>query len=598
MYVRCILGDSLEGRSNPPVEGCYLPLLLHRIILIIMIQAESKTENATPTISSGILEQIAENIEQVVWLRDYDSGEILYISPSFEAVWGRSCESFYANQKVLIESVHPEDRVQVMVTRDHRNDKPFTQVYRIYRPDGNLRWISNRAFLVEDVSKNKHYQVNIAQDITKQNQVDQSLRKALDRSREQFTLSRRMSLTRRPEAVLKTLMSAQELRPALRAALLFFNDPVAGPNHGVELTAAWLSHQDKTAWLSEANLYEEMDFWNLAQSSRTITINSLSTNPRVSTLLRDYLLEGKIQSFVLFPLVTSGIWLGCLVVYFDKDLQFSHMELAHLKVLIDQATITLYNLKLLKNEEELRREAERANAIKTEFLGMISHELRTPLTSIIGFANTLLADDVTWEPQEQREFIQTIQQESFRLQELIDHLLDLSRLEAGRLPIQLNSHFLHEVIQQAMPQLHVLTSNHQFLVHISDTLPPVLVDDKRIAQVVVNLVRNAATYAPQGSEINISANVRGDFIQVNVNDEGPGIPPSERKWVFQAFRRGAAADSGITKGAGLGLAICKGLIEAHGGRIWIKNKSLPGTTVSFTVPLAPKNSLEKFSNKE
>ncbi len=362
-----------------------------------MAKAASTTKSGIPTISTDILEQIAGNIEQVVWLRDNNTGEILYVSPSFESVWGRSCESFYANQKVLIESVHPEDRVQVMVARDHSDQKPFTQVYRIIRPDDSLRWISCRAFLVHDDVNSNHYQVNIAQDISKQNQVDLALRKALDRSREQFTLSRRMSLTRKPEAVLKTLMSAQELRPAQRAALLFFNNPKAGPNHGVELTATWSSHQEISAWLSEASLYEEMDFWNLVQPGRTITINSVINNPRISATLRDYLLAGNIQSFVLFPLVTSGIWLGCLVVYFEEDVLFSHMELAHLKVLIDQATITLYNLKLLKIEEELRHEAEQANAIKTEFLGMISHELRTPLTSIIGFTNTLLAEDVTWE---------------------------------------------------------------------------------------------------------------------------------------------------------------------------------------------------------
>ena len=102
---------------------------------------------------------------------------------------------------------------------------------------------------------------------------------------------------------------------------------------------------------------------------------------------------------------------------------------------------------------------------------------------------------------------------------------------------------------------------------------------------MVNLVRNSATYSPKGTEINISANLRGNVIQVNVNDQGPGIPLSERKRVFQAFRRGVSEESGPAKGAGLGLAICKGIVEAHGGRIWIKNKSTPGTTVSFTVPL-------------
>lgn len=566
--------------------------------MIKMKNLTSDPNNANLPLSSTVLAQIADNVEQVIWLRNNLTGQIVYVSPSFESVWGCSCESLLADSKVLIDSVHPEDRVQVMAARDHTNHKPFDQVFRIIHPDGSLRWISTHSFLVHGDPDNSPYQVYIAQDITRQNHVDQSLRKALDRSREQFTLSRRMSLARKPEAVLKALLSAQELRPAQRAALLFFNNPKAGPSHGVELTATWLSSQDKPAWLSEIGLYEEMDFWNLVQPSRPVIINSVRINPRLSALLRDFLLEGKIQSFVLFPLVTSGIWLGCLVVYYEEDVQFSHIELGHLKVLIDQATITLYNLKLLKIEEESRHEAEHANEIKTEFLAMISHELRTPLTSIIGFTTTLMAEDVTWEPQEQREFIQTIQQESFSLQELIDHLLDLSRLEAGRLPIQFKSHLLHEIIQEALPQLHILTTGHHFSVHISDNLPPVYVDDKRIAQVVVNLVRNASTYAPKGSEINISANLRGNLIQVNVNDQGPGIPPSERKRVFQAFRRGVAEEGGASKGAGLGLAICKGLIEAHGGRIWIKNKTLPGTTVSFTVPLVPKNLLENSPGKE
>lgn len=563
-----------------------------------MKKSISESKNEFPLLNSVILKQVAENIEQVVWLRDNISGQILYVSPSFELIWGYSCESLYANPNVLIGSVHPEDRVKVMVAQDHRNHKPFDLVFRILRPDGSLCWISARSFLIHGDPDNSSFQIYIAQDITKQKHIDQSLRKALDRSREQFTLSRRMSLARRPEVVLKTLLSSQELRSAARAASLFFNDPKIGPSLGAELTATWSSDQYKPTWLSETSLYEEMDFWNLGQPSRPVIINNVRINSRLPALLRDFLLEGRIHSFVLFPQVTSGIWIGSLVVYFEENVQFNHIELVQLKVLVDQATITLYNLKLLKIEEESRLEAEQANKIKSEFLAMISHELRTPLTSIIGFTTTLLTDDVTWEPQEQREFIQTIQQESFRLQELIDHLLDLSRLEAGRLPIQIKPHMLHDIIQEALPQLHILTIDHVFSIHLPDNLPQVYVDDRRIAQVIVNLVRNASTYAPKRSEINISANLRGNFIRVNVNDEGPGIPLSERKHVFRAFKRGVAEESGTTKGAGLGLAICKGLVEAHGGRIWIKNKSLPGTTVSFTVPIVPKDIQEKNPGKE
>jgi two-component system sensor histidine kinase KdpD len=303
--------------------------------------------------------------------------------------------------------------------------------------------------------------------------------------------------------------------------------------------------------------------------------------------VRDLLLEGQIQTIVIFPLLTVGEWRGCLLVYYNQEHLFDQIELRHLKVLVDQAAITLYNLQLLEVEEESRHEAERANEIKTEFLAMITHELRTPLTSILGFTNTLLAEDVIWEPDEQRDFVLTIQREADRLQELIDHLLVLSRLEAGMLPISQDLHLLNDIIEDAFPQLSTLTGSQLLNLHIPDNLPPVYVDARRISQVLVNLVRNSAAYAPQGSEIVISANTRGGFIQINVSDQGPGIPLVDHKRVFKAFRRGSNAEEGVSQGAGLGLAICKGLIEANGGRIWIKRKNTPGTTVSFTIPVAP-----------
>jgi PAS domain S-box-containing protein len=534
-----------------------------------------------------LLRQIAANVEQVFWLCDLQTDRILYVSPAFETIWGRSSESLYADPSILIESVHPEDRVQVMVAQPHNDHKPFNQAYRILRPDGNLRWIFERTFLMRDETGEPIYLFCIAQDITEQKQVDLALRKTLDRRREQFDLSRRMSLARKPEAVLKTLMSAFELRSAQHATLLFFNNPKVGMTSGVEVMTDWLSSQHLSPWLNESYLYEEPAFWELPQPNRTVVITEIQSDLRLTPLVRDFLQDRQIQTLVIFPLVASGNWLGCLLVYYQQEHHFDPLQLRHLKVLVDQATITLYNLQLLKVEEESRHEAERATEIKTEFLAMISHELRTPLTSIIGFTTTLLAEDVAWEPDEQRDFIQTIQQEADRLQELIDHLLDLSRLEAGMLPIALDPHSLHEIIKDALPQFHSLTRRQTLTMHLPANLPLVYVDARRIAQVLVNLVRNASTYAPQGTEINISANVRGGFVQIIVNDQGPGIPPEEHKRVFKAFQRGENAEKTSAQGAGLGLAICKGLVEAQGGRICINKKATPGTTICFTIPLVP-----------
>lgn len=554
--------------------------------------AEAPNESTLPNLkdrveSELLLNQIVQNIEQVLWLRENRSGRIIYVSPAFEAVWGRSCDSLYADPLVLIESVHPEDRVQVMVARPRGNHKPFNQAYRILRPDGDLRWIFSRTFLIQNETGVSDYLFCIAQDISDQKEVELALRRNLDRTREQFDLSRKMSLARKAEAVLKAVMSAHELRSSQRAALLFFDNPEVGPTRGVELMATWISSQAISPWASESNLYEEPGFWELFQPHRTVVITGVSSDPRLTSLVRDFLMEGQIQTIVIFPLVTSGEWRGCLLVYYNQIHPFDHIELRHLKVLVDQAAITLYNLQLLEVEEESRHEAERANEIKTEFLAMITHELRTPLTSIIGFTTTLLAEDVTWEPDEQRDFILTIQREAGRLQELIDHLLVLSRLEAGMLPISQEIHFLDEIMKDALPQLNTLTSEQILSILLPTNLPPVYVDMKRISQVLVNLVRNASTYAPHGTEIVITASVRGSFVQLNVSDQGPGIPPADYKRIFKAFRRGANVEDGIAQGAGLGLAICKGLIEAHGGRIWIKRKNTPGTTISFTIPLAP-----------
>lgn len=543
------------------------------------------------------LRQILHNIQQVVWILDQRWGHILYVSPAFELVWGRSCESLYLDPLTLINSVHPEDRVMVMSASPDDEGKALNQSYRIIRPDGSQRWISAHSFLIRDELTQSPYLVCVAQDVTNQNQVDQTLRRALDRSREQSTLSRRMSLARKPEMVLKTLMSTPELRTAKRAFVLFFESPSDVQSRAIELIAAWPSvpNQDDQnpnealieSRLYEANLFEDLALSGLFHPSKAVIVSEIARDMRLTPIVRDLLQAGQIQTLATFPLIASGNWLGCLLLFFPQEKLFEPIELRHIKVLVDQAAITLFNLQLLQIEAASRLEAERANEIKTEFLAMISHELRTPLTSIIGFTTTLLAQDVHWEPEEQQDFILTIQQEADRLQELIDHLLDLSRLEAGMLPIVLKPHSVHDILQDAAPQLKTLTREHLFSVQVPPRLPLILADAKRIAQVLVNLVRNAATYAPKDTEINLSASVRGNFVQINVNDLGPGIPFSDHKKVFKAFQRGKKEENGISKGAGLGLAICKGLVEAHNGRIWIKKKHTPGTTISFTIPVVP-----------
>jgi two-component system sensor histidine kinase KdpD len=240
--------------------------------------------------------------------------------------------------------------------------------------------------------------------------------------------------------------------------------------------------------------------------------------------------------------------------------------------------------RMLAIETDARREAERANELKLKFLAMISHELRTPLTSIKGFASTLLADDVSWDVASQHDFIETIDVEADKLTEMIEQLLDLSRIEAGTLRISPAACTIEDIIASVMPQLQALTVDHCLAIDLSEGLPKVNADRQRIDQVLINLVGNAAKYTPQQTKVTITARQLDSWIEVRVADEGSGIPPEDRDLLFQAFRRGDGAQR-RTRGTGLGLAICKGLIEAHGGRIWLQEHAGPGTIMCFTLPI-------------
>ena len=249
----------------------------------------------------------------------------------------------------------------------------------------------------------------------------------------------------------------------------------------------------------------------------------------------------------------------------------------------------------LRMERIARAEAERANVLKTNFLAMISHELRTPLTSVKGFTTTLLSDEVSFTQQQQRDFLQIIDQEADKLHELIEQLLNLSQIQAGVFQIRTMPQPLSACLEFARDQLKSLTADRDFQITLPDDLPNVLIDERRTAQVIVNIVENAVKHTQPGSPITLSADLANEKVQVEIHDEGPGIPQNRRESIFEAFSQLEQKPNAI-EGLGLGLAICKGLVEAQGGRIWVKDDSRPGTTIVFTLPTVKEAELLKDSS--
>jgi signal transduction histidine kinase len=236
---------------------------------------------------------------------------------------------------------------------------------------------------------------------------------------------------------------------------------------------------------------------------------------------------------------------------------------------------------------DITREKE-LDEMKSQLLSTVSHELRTPLASIKGFATTLLREDVEWDEASRHEFLSIIDKESDRLSELIGNLLDMSRIEAGTLRMEPEPTDLHPILEETVAGFRMMTHDHRFHLRLPSSLPLAMADPRRARQVLRNLVENAVKYSPEGGPITIRAEVRADAIQISVADQGIGIDPQQLNSVFDRFYQVDSASTRKVGGSGLGLSICRAIVEAHHGEIWAESQPGVGSTFYFTLPVAPR----------
>lgn len=233
---------------------------------------------------------------------------------------------------------------------------------------------------------------------------------------------------------------------------------------------------------------------------------------------------------------------------------------------------------------DVTRERE-ADAMKSQLLSTVSHELRTPLASIKGFATTLLRQDVSWSESEQRDFLRIIEDETDRLTEIIDNLLDMSQLEAGALRVDKEPNQLRSLIRELVDEMRMRTEVHWFIVDLPTELPRVLADPRRVRQVIRNLLDNAVKYS-KGGQITVACQLEGDHVIVSVSDQGDGISPQYLSKIFDRFFQVDGKPTRRQGGSGLGLSISRGIVQAHGGKMWAESVVGQGTTFRFTLPLA------------
>jgi K+-sensing histidine kinase KdpD len=321
-------------------------------------------------------------------------------------------------------------------------------------------------------------------------------------------------------------------------------------------------------------------FSNLMEQSGPIIIKDLKKTKETELKFLD---DAGYRSFAGVPLTILGENIGVLGIATDFNQSFNPNVIELLTGIGREIAIAVRNAQLYEDASSARALRE-LDAMRTEFLANVSHELRTPLAVIKGSANSLLQPDVIFDEQTRREFLVSIDKDADTLTRLVDDLLMISRLEANALEVRKKKNRLCDVIAAVKDRLDNLTVKHHLHIDIPEDLPPVKIDEGRISEVLTNLVENAVKFSEDNTNIHVKAIHKNKEVIISVADEGIGISPELHQRIFERFFQGDGRKAGRRKGTGLGLAICQGIIEAHGGKIWVESKPEHGAKFSFSLP--------------
>lgn len=313
--------------------------------------------------------------------------------------------------------------------------------------------------------------------------------------------------------------------------------------------------------------------------------NDARSDGWVSPAFRDLL---DMESALVVPLSTGPRPIGVLMAINADRGHFDQQDLRFTSILGTRVAGVIEGSLARQRERELMHQLREADRTKTDFVSMLAHELRGPMTTVMGFGYTLRDQADSLPEDKKKEITGIIVRETERLARMVTDLLDVARMDSGTLSYELEPMELDELIESLLEVHSSLRSSHLIDVDIEEGLPKVLADRDRISQVLLNLITNATRYSPEQTSINVSARRRDDDdreVLVTVTDEGIGIAPRDKDRIFEKFSM-LPKPGWIKKGTGLGLFISKGIVDAHGGRLWVDSEPGSGSRFHFTLPIA------------
>ncbi|WP_207397502.1 response regulator [Bremerella alba] len=484
--------------------------------------------------------QMAENIREIFWIVDLNQSKLVYVSPGYEEVWGRSCESFYQAPEEQIEYVIPEDREVVQQNLEDLRQGSFRVAeFRIVRPDGAIRWIRRRSFPLTSDTGIGHRVAGLSEDITSRRLAENQLKESEERFRGTF------------------------------------ENAAVGMAHG-HIHGQFLRVNQK--------LCDIMGYGRDDVLKRTFVDLTHPDDATDSKAKFDALVRGMIDSYSeekrLVRQDGSFVWVH-VFVSLQRDPNQQPLHTIHVIEDISERK---------RLEEQIRQAkeiAEEANLAKDEFLANVSHEIRTPMNAILGMTELVLDTELR---DDQRQCLKTVKSAGDNLLRIINDLLDFSKIEAGKMVLEESPFSLRAIIGETLRALAARAHQKslELICEIHPQTPDGLLGDAgRLRQVLLNVIGNAIKFTQAGEvmvevEAQLLEESRQSRVTFAITDTGIGIPIHMQRRIFEAFEQEDTSTTRKYGGTGLGLSIAARLVELMGGEIEVDSEPGKGSTFKFT----------------
>jgi PAS domain S-box-containing protein len=568
---------------------------------------ERKQSESALKESEARFRQLAENIRKVFWMSDPEGDRIFYVSPAYEKIWGRSCDSLYADARSLLDAVHPDDRARVLSNVEaHRRGETTDQEYRVVRPDGEARWVRDRGFPIRDESGRVYRVAGIAEDITDRKAIEAKLREQTEVVEAVNRIGQLLSAELDLHKLLQALTDAATELTGARFGSFFYN---VINQEGESYMLYTLSGVPIEHFADFPMPRATEIFAPTFRGEGILRLDDVRQDPRYGKNSPYYGIPPAhlpVVSYLAVPVISrSGEVLGGLFFGHPEPGVFTGREERMVSGLAAQAAIAIDNARLyqeaqaairqreealrvrdemLAREQAARAEAEDANRTKDEFLATVSHELRTPLNAMLGWVRMLRTGKLDEEMS--MRAIDIIERNARSQAKLIEDILDVSRIVTGKLRLNMRRVELAPLVEAGVESVRPASDAKaiQIIKSLDGESLAVMGDPDRLQQVIWNLLSNAVKFTPNGGRVEVTLARLDDYVRIKVGDTGQGIGPDFLDFVFDRFRQGDGTSTRAYGGLGLGLAIVRHLVEMHGGVVHAESEG-PGKGSTFTVML-------------